>query len=148
MNRRTQVIVRTTDERSVELSGAVIAVAGRAQVAFAGGDLWFHLQVWQTDGDNGFVPAIRAFLNDESDPLFVDAESVNSSTDVENFFFAFDPSEMVHNLIARSFSRESADRRVEGASAAYEKQVSKVLRQFHDAVRQHQESQLKKAAYR
>ena len=149
MNRRTQIIVRTFDKRSIELSGAVLAVAGRAQIALAGGDLWFHLQVWQTDnGDEGFAPVIRGFLNDETDPLYIDSEAVNNATDVENFFFAFDPAEMVHNLTARSFSRESAERLVMEAAPAYEKQVDKVLQQFHDAMRQQQESQLKKAGYR
>ena len=98
MSRQQQNVIRTSNGRDVEVTGSVIAVAGRSQVALEGGDLWFHLQVWQTD--KGFVPVLRAFVSSDTEPMFVDAESVNAVSDVENFFYVFEPGEIIPLLLS------------------------------------------------
>ena len=129
MSDSQNVTIRTDDERELAFSGKLIAEARRSKSVLSEGELWFHLEVWSNDA-GGFVPVLRLFTYDGK-PTFTEAEQVDSMTDVENFFFVFEPSEVLPALLGR-LNVDDTQRRSNQAYAAYEGRVNELLLQFAD----------------
>jgi hypothetical protein len=120
-----QVII-TSNERSVEFAGAIVAESQRGNDKREPNGLTFHLQIWETD-ERAFVTVIYGFVDDEPRPRFIEAELVESVTDVENFFFVFEPGEIVTKLKSAS---DNWNAPLDVVQESYERQVHKMLMEF------------------
>lgn len=128
--------ITTTAGRKIRFENQQNVVVARAAVDSMNARLWFELEVLRTV-EGQFVSVIKAHLDEVAAPKFIEAEIVDSQTDVENFFFVFDPMEVAAKLLDWPPMRK-VDRRANRLHSFYDSLVFNLLWRFSsdDASRQ------------
>ncbi len=129
MAQMQDIRITTTAKREIMFTGTAIAEAISEPVDFLGVGVSFRLRIWRKK-DGGFAPSISVFVDEERQPRFIESEFVDTPTDVENFFFVFEPGEILDKLISGKTLNEERSDPANRLYGVYERQVTELLAEF------------------
>ena len=112
--------------KDISFSGELIAHATSDRSNTPLGVRWFDLRVYKEVGQ-GFVPVIDFFSTYEGEQDVTIAEHVDRSHDIENFYYVFEPGEVIPESVLKLMPVEDRQRFMKPILKLYDTQVNRVL---------------------
>jgi len=121
-----EIQIVPSNGRDISFKGELIARATSDRSSTPLGDRWFDLRVYKESG-HGFVPVIDFFSTCEGEQNVTIAEKVDSSHDIENFYYVFEPLFVIPDSVLQVLPIEDRQRFVKSILKLYDTPVNRVL---------------------
>lgn len=112
--------------KDISFKGELIAQATSNRSSTPLGERWFDLRVYKQVGQ-GFVPVIDFCSTCEGEPNVTIAEHVDRSHDIENFYYVFEPREVILESVLKAMPVADRQPYMKSILKLYDTQVSRVL---------------------
>lgn len=121
-----EIKIVPSNGKDITFKGELIAHATSDRSSTPLGDRWFDLRVYKEIGQ-GFVPVIHFFSTCEGEQDVTIAEHVDRSHDIENFYYVFEPGEVVPESVLKAMPVEDRQRFMKSILKLYDTQVNRVI---------------------
>ena len=121
-----EVRIVPSDGKEMSFKGQLIAQATSERISTPLGDRWFDLRVYKV-ATTGFAPLIDFFSTCEGEESVTIAEHVDRAHDIENFYYVFEPCEVIPESVLKALPVEERQRFTKLLLKLYDTQVNRVL---------------------
>lgn len=120
------VRISPSNGKNLSFHGELIAEASHDRVPSPDGERWLNLRIYRRV-DAGFVPVIEFHSTHVGEEDATIAEVVDSGHDVENFFYVFEPGELLADKSLIAMPMEERQRLTGALLKLYDSVVNRVL---------------------
>jgi len=118
--------VEPTNGKVITFSGELIARSASDPISTTLGVRYFDLRVYKEAGA-GYVPVIDFHSTCEGEANVTISERVDRSHDIENFYFVFEPCEVMPENVLKVMPTEQRQQLLKTILKLYDAQVNRVL---------------------
>lgn len=128
-----EIQIVPTNGKEISFAGELIAHATSERTVTPSGERWFDLRVYKLV-ENGLVPVIEYHSSVDGEEKITIAERVDRSQDIENFFYVFEPCEVIPEAALKALPVEERQRLTNAILKQYDTQVNRALLQTKEHV--------------